>query len=179
MTPEQENKWREEFEDIEREHYSLDQWRHLYLKTNGDYTYECKKRWDRYLTARKAAQVEHEKESKRWEDIIFIMDDQDLTPELLKIKIDSLEYGNEYLKIQLKDRDQEIERLKLDVKHGCSICATQPEVTITSLEEQLKERDELIKKSIPYIEYAIKYSTPLSQNKAEELVKNIKTLLGE
>ena len=47
-----EKKWREEFEDIEREHYSLDQWRHLYLKTNGDYTYECKKRWDRYLAAR-------------------------------------------------------------------------------------------------------------------------------
>lgn len=46
-------------------------------------------------------------------------------------------------------------------------------------ENKLKERDELIKKSIPYIEYAIKYSTPLSQNKAEELVKNIKTLLGE
>lgn len=53
------------------------------------------------------------------------------------------------------------------------------QVEIAEMVEKLKAREELIKKSIPYIEYAIKYSTPLSQNKAEELVKNIKTLLGE
>lgn len=65
---------------------------------------------------RKAARVEHEKESKRWEDIIFIMDDQDLTPELLKIKIDSLEYGNEHLRTRLKSLEQENERLKAEIE---------------------------------------------------------------
>lgn len=65
---------------------------------------------------------------------------------------DSLILSNNSL-IEQRDRlnekndplEQEIERMKLDVKHGCSICATQPEVTITYLEEQLKEREEMIK----------------------------------
>ena len=79
---------------------------------------------------------------------------------------------------KLKDRDQEIERLCGHIsRENANLFIAQTELDCLQL--KIKERDELIKKSIPYIEYAIKYSTPLSQNKAEELVKNIKTLLGE
>lgn len=79
-----------------------------------------------YLAARKAAQVEIDSLLNQISDYTRRNEDD------------------------LENRDQEIERLKLDVKHGCSICATQPEVTITSLEEQLKERDELIKEAIEF-----------------------------
>ena len=102
-----------------------------------------------WFEACKARRFEHLKESKRWEDIIFIMDDQDLTPELLKIKIGSLEYGNEHLKTQLEDRDQEIERLERARRCECGNVVKYAEEYDHI--EQMKERDELIKEAIPWI----------------------------
>lgn len=44
--------------------------------------------------------------------------------------------------------------------------------------KKAKERDELIKECIQYVDYAIKYSTPLSQKGAEILIEKAKKMVG-
>lgn len=47
---------------------------------------------------------------------------------------------NEIIKMLMKEN----KRLELEVKHGCSICALQPDITIRDLESKLKAQQELI-----------------------------------
>ena len=58
----------------------------------------------------------------------------------------------------------------------CSRCCG---VDIEGLEKENQKLKELLNDSLQYVEYAVKYSTPLSQKKAEELILNIENLLGE
>ena len=117
------------------------------------------------------------------------------------LKNDVHMHRKEYDKLlnQLKDRDQEIERLKAIIERGNEIRNNwenneyqeaahynwlddenhRIEQHGLNLELQLKERDELIKEAIPYVEYAIKYSTPLSQKIAEELLEKAREFTNE
>ena len=169
-----------------------------------------------YLAARKAAHDKHmiDKEAMlilyhllktklgEFIDVEKFLDEHsEETPEGFKYHAELVE--------QLKDRDQEIKRLKKEnsilYRSHNKICKQlyygehldmdwvksiiQEEVVHPviasclkvkdSQDRKLKEREELIKEMIPYIEYAIKYSTPLSQKKADELLEKARKLTEE
>lgn len=72
----------------------------------------------------------------------------------------------------IKMLNKEIERLKLEVKHGCSICALQPEVTIRELESKLKQQQEVIND-------LRNTNSQIILNKNEIILKNLKELKAQ
>lgn len=143
MTPEQEKKWREEY-------------RRLGFM-DGD---------EIYLAARKASQFEIDELKGSLEK----RSNAELNEQKMRIYQTNL---SAELSVKLKDRDQEIERLKKRLPHYeeddlimvadicphgesssiCEICLLKGQVGF--LIRMIKERDELIKEAIPLIESKI------------------------
>ena len=52
----------------------------------------------------------------------------------------------------IKMLQKEIEMLKLEVKHGCSICALQPDITIRELEGEIINLKSALNHCLPHVE---------------------------
>lgn len=72
-----------------------------------------------------------------------------------------------------KKAQEEIDKLRKEL-----LLTAGRESLAFNLMGDLNERDELIKECIQYVDYAIKYSTPLSQKGAEILIGKAKKMVG-
>ena len=190
MTPEQENKWREEFE---KEFPEVDDISKRRQRETGDYdSFSDDDKWSGYLTARKAAQIEIDElgkfncdlasENRKLQEQCEILienaecrgdDDCDHCEAIRVCKPCQLENDIiEAMKKELKDRDQEISNLKEIIRRQGKSKFEYAVGVAYSLDEQLKERDELIREAIPEIEYRCK-------NQMFEWLEKAKKILGE
>lgn len=76
---------------------------------------------------------------------------------------------NEIIKMLMKEN----KRLELDVKHGCSTCALQPEITIRELESKLKAQQELIAEMKHLIKYGIEPKEIYQHQEWDESAKSL------
>ena len=138
MTPEQEKKWREEAKTVAENSGAAKPYHDLI--TNG------------YLAARKAAQVEIDELKEK----LRLRTNAEMNEQRMRIYQTNLSAD---LSVKLKDRDQEIERLKKFIEDQCgepyenltskseakAMVELERRVVQDACEFQLKERDDLIK----------------------------------
>ena len=155
MNNDLEKKWRKEFDNKFSSQWSSE------TDNCGEYISSSRAiAWQVYLSARKAAQVEKENQFNSMDSLI-------------KKHAAIIETRN----AQLKDRDQEIERLKI-----VEFSSHQIELDRNNLLEELKERDDLIKELILFDdcdEHCSDGRHSKGCKKRSELVKKARKLAGE